>query len=68
MASKRYASVNRKDCVACGTCIRTCPRQAISVFRGCYAAVDTELCVGCGLCTKVCPTGCIELMNREVVK
>ena len=68
MASKRYAAVNRKDCVACGTCVLACPRKALSVVRGCYAAVDADICVGCGLCTKVCPTGCIATLDREVSK
>ena len=65
MASKKYASVNRSNCVACGTCLNTCPRQAICVVKGCYAEVDKALCVGCGLCGKACPTSCITLVLRE---
>ena len=64
MASKRYAQVNRKVCVACGTCLRACPRGAIAVVKGCYAAIDPAVCVGCGLCAKACPADCIELKER----
>ena len=64
MASKRYAQVNRKVCVACGTCLRGCPRAAIAVVKGCYAEVDPAVCVGCGLCAKACPADCIELKER----
>lgn len=31
MSSKRYAQVDKEYCVSCGTCIKACPLQAISV-------------------------------------
>lgn len=65
MASKKTASVCRGDCVACGTCLMVCRRQAITVVSGCYAEVDRKLCVGCGVCTKVCPTNCITLKEGD---
>lgn len=55
---KKYIAENdRGRCVACGVCVKTCPRNAISIFRGCYAVVNKEVCVGCGLCEKTCPAG-----------
>lgn len=67
MASKRYASVNRKICVACGACTKECPKEAISVYRGCYALVDKDGCIGCGKCAALCPAGCISIIPREEV-
>ena len=58
---KKIAVVNQGRCVACGVCVRVCPRGALCVWRGCYAQVDTAKCVGCGLCAKACPAGCIAL-------
>ena len=58
---KRIAAVNENRCVACGVCMRACPRGALSIWRGCYAQVDEAKCVGCGLCAKACPAGCIAL-------
>ena len=63
--AKRIAFVDKNRCVACGVCIKACPKAAITVHRGCYAKVDDTKCVGCGLCTKVCPVGCIEVKERE---
>ena len=63
--SKRVAAVNKKKCVACGTCIKECPKNAISIWRGCYAVIEAAACIGCGKCAKVCPTGCIEVNERE---
>ena len=34
--SPKYARVDTKPCVSCGTCVLVCPREAISVYRGCY--------------------------------
>ena len=61
---KKVASVDRQVCVACGVCVKSCPKGAISVFRGCFAAVDAAGCVGCGLCAKACPAGCIDVKER----
>ena len=62
---KKIAVVSRDVCVACGACVKVCPRGAISVWRGCHAVVDEAKCVGCGLCAKVCPAGCITLRERS---
>jgi ferredoxin len=56
---KRIAKPDKTICVSCGSCSRVCPREAISVWRGCYAVVDADKCVGCGLCSRHCPADCI---------
>lgn len=58
---KRRAKILQDQCVACGTCVDICPREAISIFHGCYAQVNTERCVGCGLCIRECPASVIRL-------
>ncbi len=66
--SKRYARPDGGRCVACGACVKECPRGAVRVDRGCEALVDPELCVGCGRCARVCPADCISLVAREVAE
>lgn len=53
--------INR--CVACGVCALQCPREAISIYKGCYAVVDSSKCVGCGICEKACPAGTIKVLE-----
>ena len=65
---KKLAVVDKGICVACGACMKACPKGAISVYRGCYAAVDAATCVGCGLCAKTCPAGCIAVRERSEIK
>ena len=65
MASKKIAKVGQ-HCVACGTCVRSCPRSAISIWKGVVAKVNTDKCVGCGICASDCPAGTIEVVLREV--
>lgn len=64
MKSRRYAQVNEKRCVSCGACTKECPREAVSVWKGCFAVVDPEHCIGCGRCEKICPVGCIDMKER----
>ena len=61
---KKIAVVDQTRCVACGACIKACPRGAIAIWKGCYAQIAEAKCVGCGLCGKTCPAGCIEIKER----
>ncbi|WP_294413468.1 4Fe-4S binding protein [uncultured Ruminococcus sp.] len=58
---KRKAKVNIDICVACGCCVKVCPRAAISVPNGVNAVIDETLCIGCGKCATECPASIITL-------
>ena len=62
---KKQAVVDKSICVACGVCAKACPKDAISIYRGCYAQVEQVRCVGCSLCAKNCPAGCISIQERS---
>lgn len=62
---KRLATVDITQCVACGSCIKVCPRNAITVPKGIYAVVDESKCIGCGLCVKACPASVIHITTHE---
>ena len=64
---KKLAYTDKSICVACGVCVKACPRTAIDIYKGCYAQVNAEKCVGCGLCAKACPAGCITVTERSEV-
>ncbi|WP_283682449.1 4Fe-4S dicluster-binding protein [Parablautia sp. Marseille-Q6255] len=61
---KRKAFVETDDCVACGCCVKVCPRDAIEIWKGITAKIRLEACVGCGKCARECPASVITL--REV--
>ena len=63
--AKKKAVVNTKECVACGCCIKVCPRSAISIPNGIYSKINQDLCVGCGRCVKECPASVITLREAE---
>lgn len=66
MSSKRYAQVDKEYCVSCGTCIKACPLQAISVPDGISAVVELGRCIGCGLCARECPASVIKVVTVDV--
>jgi ferredoxin len=47
------------SCIACGTCVETCPRNAIALAA--VAVVDASVCTGCGLCVSDCAYGALTL-------
>jgi len=61
----KKAIVNKTECVACGVCAKTCPRQAITILYGIYAYVNEGLCVGCKKCQKACPASVIKVVEKE---
>lgn len=62
--SRKMASIG-KECVACGCCVRVCPKEAIQIAWVISARVDLKKCVGCGKCAKVCPAAVIEIVERS---
>ncbi len=62
---KRKARVCTNECVACGCCIKVCPKNAIAIPKGIYAEINSDLCVGCGKCAKECPASVITLEVTE---
>ncbi|MDA8388026.1 MAG: 4Fe-4S binding protein [Nitrospiraceae bacterium] len=46
-------------CIACGTCSKVCPFEAVSV-AGNLGVIDINKCKVCGLCARRCPTGAIR--------
>jgi uncharacterized Fe-S center protein len=51
------AYVITDECLACGTCLESCPVSAIT--EGDIFAIDPEICENCGTCIDSCPAGAI---------
>ncbi len=62
---KKKAFVSADDCVACGCCLKVCPRNALEIWHGIMARVDMERCIGCGKCAKECPASVIVIQEAE---
>ncbi|MGR5064041.1 glycyl-radical enzyme activating protein [Photobacterium sp. DNB22_13_2] len=54
----------KKQCVGCGNCVRSCPQAAISLEGS--NRVDHDKCVGCGTCASVCPTGALSMTGKTM--
>jgi len=61
--SHYIARVHNETCIVCGTCIRKCPVNAISIKKG-KVVVDRKICIGCGICARHCPTGSCRMEER----
>lgn len=46
------------ECTACGSCMESCPSEAISEGESQYK-IAADLCIDCGSCVDTCPTGAI---------
>ncbi len=57
----RLARVDAGKCIACLTCVRTCPFGAASIVSEGYAVIDPDKCQACGICVVECPARAIEL-------
>lgn len=66
MLSKKIAHIGQ-NCVACGNCVKYCPFNVITMYKGLHAIVDENKCKGCGKCVTACPADVIVCVKKEVI-
>jgi heterodisulfide reductase subunit A len=59
------ARVNPERCVACATCVKTCPFGAPMINELHKAEIQGAKCMGCGSCAAACPARTITLQHQE---
>lgn len=52
--------VDKGTCIGCGTCVGSCPVNAISFDSDGKANIDQGTCIHCGTCAGVCPVNAIS--------
>ncbi|MEE8637414.1 MAG: 4Fe-4S binding protein [Candidatus Margulisiibacteriota bacterium] len=62
--SNYIARINNATCRMCGTCVKRCPVDAISIVKG-KVKVNRKVCIGCGVCTRFCSTGSAKMEIRS---
>ena len=55
--------VNPDRCVACLTCVRSCPFNVPRINGDGVAEIEAAACQGCGICTGACPRKAITLQH-----
>jgi ferredoxin len=65
LSSSGYvAQADKALCTACGTCVKACPFNAISLNAD-DIALDWQKCLGCGVCIDSCPNHARSLIRDE---
>ena len=59
------AFINTSECIQCGLCVETCPKNAITKLDGEAPTVDGNKCIGCGKCALECPVKTIFINGIE---
>jgi heterodisulfide reductase subunit A-like polyferredoxin len=57
------SEVNPDQCVACLTCVRSCPYDVPHINEKGVAYIEPAACQGCGICASVCPRKAITLKH-----
>ncbi len=55
--------VDPERCVACLTCVRSCPFNVPAINEQGVAYIEPAACQGCGICTSACPRKAITLRH-----
>lgn len=52
-------------CLGLGTCVESCPFDAITMGDNKLPRVDEDICTGCGVCVKACPRDIMRIVDYE---
>lgn len=65
VSSKPEKMYSPAKCIGCGTCVKACPENAITLTPN-GIVFDNSLCILCGKCAEVCPTKAIEMNGQSM--
>ena len=54
------AKVDTEECTGCGTCVDSCPVEAITLEDD-VAKINKQECTDCGTCVDECPVEAITM-------
>jgi heterodisulfide reductase subunit A-like polyferredoxin len=57
--------VDEDRCVACLTCVRSCPFDVPKINEEGVAHIEAAACQGCGICASLCPRKAIKLQHYK---
>ena len=63
MAGGVISVVDDDSCVACLTCVRSCPFGVPKINEDGVAHIEAAACQGCGICAAACPRKAIKLQH-----
>lgn len=59
--NKNIISINKKDCIRCGSCTAACLTGALTLDTKTWELVyDESKCIDCGQCIVACPLRAIK--------
>lgn len=67
VSSPFVASLDTETCKGCGTCVKRCEMEALSLNSK-KAVLGLNRCIGCGLCVSTCPTHSLSLVRKPKAK
>ena len=60
-----HPKVNKKECIGCGECARSCPQKVIEI-KNKKASINLGGCIRCYCCQELCKPGAIKI-HRSIV-
>ncbi len=61
--------IDKKKCIGCGVCVRSCPKHTISVHKKKkIAVIARESCIKCYCCQELCPAGAVKTKQNPFIK
>ncbi len=57
-----HPTVDPNQCITSGSCIKSCPEQALGIIDGKARLVNPTVCIGHGACKSSCPMDAITLV------
>ena len=62
-----YPRVEHKNCIRCGSCIKTCPKKVIRMKNE-RINIDYSGCISCFCCQEICPASAIKVKKSVLAK